>query len=97
MLNRSVMMTLVAGVLICCGVALGGQSTPAEARSVSAPEVSESIPGFTTLQLQPSVVDCRFVACASDEDCAITSGCSHNLCSNPATGQAFGRCTVRPQ
>ena len=97
MFNRPLLLTFVIGVLTVCGIALSSQSSVAEAGSAPASQASLAVATPDALQLHAPSIDCRFVACASDFDCQITSGCSLNACSRPAPGQAFGRCTVRPQ
>jgi hypothetical protein len=97
MFNRPFLLTFVIGALTVCGIALTSQSSVAEAGSAPASRASHVVATPDALQLHAPSIDCRFVACASDFDCQITTGCSHNTCSNPAPGQAFGQCTVRPQ
>lgn len=93
-MSKSFLMSAVAAALLVCGIVSSSTSSaakPAASRSETAALIAPA-----ELQLRPPQVDCRFVACASDFDCAI-SPCSANSCSNPLPGQAFGRCTVRPQ
>ena len=95
-MSKSILLSAVAAALLTFGVGLTSESSTA---SAAAPRDQSSYPVTTPTQLQlhPTQVDCRFVACVDDQDCAISSGCSANSCSNPAPGQAFGRCTVRPR
>lgn len=97
MSNRWFSLTSVAFVLTIGGIALSNRPSLAEASAGSTTEASCPLPALASLQVQPTGVDCRLVACVDDSDCAITQGCSHNGCSNPAPGQAFGSCTVQPQ
>lgn len=97
MSNKWFSLTSVAAVLMICGIALSNQSSVADAKAGSTAEVSYPVSTPANFRVQPTSFDCRQVACADDTDCAITQGCSHNGCSHPAPGQAFGSCTVQPQ
>lgn len=97
MLNRWFSLTSVAFVLTTGGIALSNRPSLAEASAGATAEASCPLPALASLQVQPTGVDCRQVACASDFDCEISQACSNNTCSHPAPGQAFGSCTVQPQ